>query len=124
MRKNKKEKNVEKQVKYLFVILILLISISFALEYLLDKKISKEKELQRQQTIYTQIKEKFNIYVKTNKNIDIYKLEKDKYTKAGTISKDTELSLEKKEIKNYKDTYFKLANIDYYVNYKAVDKID
>lgn len=121
---NEKNKNDNAIIILEYLILIILILLQFIFSYMLDKKIARENELKRQETIYNQIKEKFNTYVKTINDTIIYKLENNKYIEYGSISKDTELELEQKKIKNYQDIYFKLANSDYYIKYKDIEVIE
>lgn len=121
---NEKNKNENSIVIYEYLILIILILLQFIFSYMLDKKITLENELKKQETIYNEIKTKYNTYVKTINDTLIYKLENGKYVEYGSISKNTELELEKKEIKDYQDIYFKLANLDYYIKYKDIEVIE
>lgn len=122
--KAKKEKNDRQIIILEYLILIIIITMQFLLSYMLDKKIALENERKRQETIYNEIISKYNTYVKAVNDTKLYKLKNDKYIEIGSVSKDTEIVLQKKEIKNYEDVYFKLANLDYYIKYNDVEKIE
>ena len=123
--KNKIIKKENKKVIFNFLILIIcLLSALILNNKLEDKNIKLANEKERQEKLFSEIKASYNKFVSLNEDALIYKLENDKYVEAGSISKDTKLELEDKDIKDYNDIYFKLKNLDYYVKYSSVEKID
>lgn len=121
--KNKGEKATKKSIIISYILLILLIVIFFVSEFKVEEQ-NRRKELERQETLFNEIKKSYNTYVETTKEAKLYKLENGKYKEFGNVSKDTKLILEDKEIKDYQDVYFKLENIDYYVKYDTVNAIE
>lgn len=120
---NKDDENNKKIILFGYLILIILILADLILTGIINRKEAFAKELRREEEIYNTIKKSYNKYIITTNNISIYKLDNNKYEKHGTISKDTQLVLQDKKIKNYKDEYFKLENIDYYVKYSDIKPI-
>lgn len=80
------------------------------------------KELQEYQNKLNDIRSSYNNYININ-NATIYSLEGNNYIKKGTIN-NIDTTLEDIDITNYQEEYFKLKNIDYYINYKDITKID
>ena len=80
------------------------------------------KELQEYQNKLNDIRSSYNNYINI-KSATIYSLEGNNYIKKGTIN-NIDTTLEDIDITNYQEEYFKLKNIDYYINYKDITKID
>lgn len=57
-------------------------------------------------------------YVITNKDAKLYKLQKDKYKKVGSIKKDSLISLDENNQSN--DDYYRLSDSDYYIDYRDI----
>lgn len=66
----------------------------------------------------------YNKYVKTNKDAKLYEFSNNNYFEIGLITENNELELE--EILEYNDDniYFKILNLDYYIKYTDVEKIE
>lgn len=130
--KNRKSKYVRKKqkknkFKIIFVIILSLLLIGVLLGTMLyGYKIHQFEQIkERQEQKQMEIVSHYNKYVKTNKEVDIYKMENNKYIKSGKIGLNQELILEDKNI-TYKDEYFKISSFDeeYYIYYKDIDIID
>jgi peptidoglycan/xylan/chitin deacetylase (PgdA/CDA1 family) len=83
-------------------------------------KLEKEKIVKEHKKIMQNIKNNYNSYVITIKNAKIYKLVNNEYIDSGTISDKVVLNLKDKKIKDYKDIYFELNNINYFIKYTDV----
>lgn len=57
-------------------------------------------------------------YVITNKDAKLYKLQKDKYKKVGSIKKDSLILLDESNQSN--DDYYRLSDSDYYIDYRDI----
>ena len=122
---------------YKVLIFLLCVFLIFAYLYILyikynEKKRSFESEnkqilIENKQTLLknkiAKIKSAYSKYVITNKNADLYKFENNKYVKSGNVSKGYEFTLVEKDITT-DDEFFLIDGLDYYINYKDVDKID
>ncbi len=131
-----REKRRKKALRHLLFVLtaiIILVSI-YSVIYNIDKNKKQkenniklqqeEKEKQTQQRILKDIKNSYNSFVVTTNDAKIYKLVNGEYVEAGTISNGVELNLKSKDIKDYKDVYFELQNIAYFIKYTDVKVID
>lgn len=110
------------------ILLVIVVSILVGIKIDNDKKeqqrIEKEKEIQLK--IENKIKEinsHYNTYVKTNKETKLFELKEEKYVESGKINKDIELELEETKI-DENTKYFKIKNLDYYINYSDVEKLE
>lgn len=83
----------------------------------------REKEEERRIALFTDIKDSYNEYVKTNKEAKLYSLNDDNYVEAGLVGKNIELSLEDMDI-TYQTEYFFIDGLDLYIHYEDVEKID
>ncbi len=85
----------------------------------------KEKAVQvEQEKLKEDIANHYNKYVITNDIIDLYKLDNNKYVKAGSLGKEQIIELKEKDI-TYKDEYVPLVTFDgYYVYYQDINKAD
>lgn len=102
----------------LYIVLIVILSSYIILDH--KKDIKQAEELNKQTNIYKNIKDNYNDFVLINDDSYLYELDDDEYIKKGSISKNLYLELEKKEIKDYRDQYFKVNGLNYYVYYKDV----
>lgn len=86
---------------------------------------NKEKEQKEQEEkLIKEIENKYSSFVKTTKEASLYKKEENTFKKVGTIHENIELEL-KEDIEIIKDRgYFPLKNIDYYLSYQDVEKIE
>lgn len=93
--------------------------------YILTNSFNKEYTIEndkiKQANIIKEINSSYNKYVKTNKEAKLYTLDNNKYEEIGTISADVELELNEKKDDN---EYFSIKGMDYYINYKNVQKIN
>lgn len=112
-----KKKNI--LIILLFLVLLFLVLL---LGFILVNNNKKEKELQDYQNKLDMIRNSYNKYVNVT-NANIYILEKDKYVNKGVIN-NIDIELDDIDITNYQEEYFKLNNVDYYVNYQDIKKID
>ncbi|MEG1351079.1 MAG: polysaccharide deacetylase family protein [Bacilli bacterium] len=103
---------------------LILIVVIFATSYYFYKDYKEKEQLKSDKELVTLIKSKYNLLVITNKDSVIYKLNNKKYVKTGTISKSVELELDELKDISKETKYFKLKNIDYYIDYKDIDKLD
>ena len=115
----------------IFLLFVLVISIIFgSIGYVKynekQEKIEKEMlEKEKKDLKLSKLKEKYNSYVITIKETDLYKKNDDGYLKVARINNNVELMLE--EIKlNYEVDYFKVKGLgeEYYIYYEDVMKID
>lgn len=108
------------------ILIIMALLLTLVLGYLIVSAISDNnkhnKELKEYQNKLNTIRSSYNNHV-IIKDADIYALEGNNYIKKGTIN-NIDTVLEDIDIINYQEEYFKLKNIDYYVNYKDITKID
>ena len=108
------------------ILIIIALILTLVLGYLIVSVIidnnKRNKELQEYQNKLNAIRSSYNNYINI-KSADIYTLEDNKYIKKGTIN-NIDTSLEDIDITNYQEEYFKLKNIDYYIYYKDITKID
>ena len=115
----------KKKTCFILIIIIIIILIITG-SFFLYKNNKKEKKIQyqhQQEKILKEISNHYNKYVITNKNTNIYQKENNKYKKIGTIVKDKKLILKEQKItKNTK--YFELQDLNIFLSYKDVDKID
>lgn len=121
----------KKIVGCLFFIFLLVIGVTL---FFVHKEMELQKEEQRQEelrkkeeerriALFTDIKDSYNEYVKTNKEAKLYSLNDNNYVEAGLVGKDIELSLEDMDI-TYQTEYFLVDGLDLYIHYEDVEKID
>jgi len=126
-----KKKKLKLKKKALIIVIILFIVIGVVAYYEIDKyneeiRLEKEKrkaeilELYKKKKIES-IESHYNNVVVTNNNALLYKLNKGKYKKIGSVSKGEIFNLEEIKI-DEKVKYFKIKDLDLYVDYKSVDK--
>ena len=120
-----------KQKKYfIIVIFVVMIVIIVGGIFLVNKEIKSKKQEQlikeeklRKEKLLLEIKSSYNEYVKTNKEAKLYDFKDNQYVEAGIVGKDVELIL--KEIEITHDTlYFLIDNLDLYISYKDVSKLE
>ena len=100
------------------IILILVISTILILNKINKDNIEKENKL-----LLEEIKSHYNEYVKTNNETKLYKKENDNYIEYGKINKEINLTLEEENI-NLDTKYFYIKDLDLYIKYEDVEKID
>ncbi len=112
------------------LISIILITISSFIYLKVDNEVKEKNRLKELESKKLALQKKivdinshFNKYVKTNKEAILYKLENNKYKNSGKLNKNIEFELEDVSIVKKKE-YFKLKNLDYYIHYKDVEKIE
>ena len=77
------------------------------------------KNMKEEKRIVSEIKKSYSQYVKIKKDSKIYNKEKEQI---GKISKGFEIELDNLKISSSSDNYFKIADTNYYVYYKDVEK--
>lgn len=82
----------------------------------------KQEQIKKEQLV-KEIKDSYNKYVKTNKETKLYYLDEDKYKEIGVVGNNVELTLKDIEI-DYDTKYFLINGLDYYIDYRDVEKID
>ena len=82
----------------------------------------KQEQIKKEQLV-KEIKDSYNKYVKTNKETKLYYLDEDKYKEIGIVCNNVELTLKDIEI-DYDTKYFLINGLDYYIDYRDVEKID
>lgn len=90
----------------------------------IKKKNELEKqqlELENQEKKLADIKMHYSNFVISNKKASLYKLVDNEYVESGQIGADVNINLSILDNISYKDEYFKLANIDYYIYYADVN---
>ena len=112
-----KKKNI-----LIIIALILTLGLGYLIVSVIIDNNKRNKELQEYQNKLNTIRTSYNDYINI-KSADIYTLEGNKYIKKGTIN-NIDTTLEDIDITNYQEEYFKLKNIDYYIYYKDITKID
>lgn len=112
-----KKKNI---VIVLLFLILLVLGLLFG--FILINKNRKEKELQNYQNKLDMIRSSYNKYVNVSE-ANIYVLENGEYINSGVIN-NIDIELEDVDIANYKDEYYKFKNLEYYVNYHDINKID
>ncbi|MDD4706484.1 MAG: polysaccharide deacetylase family protein [Bacilli bacterium] len=117
----------KKIILIIFIVIIFLLSIVGVYLYLEHQEYLKEQAIleqeQKEKELLKNIKSHYNDSVKTNKEATIYELTNNNYNEIGKINKDVELLLEKENI-TINTKYFKISNLNYYINYMDVDKIE
>ena len=115
-----KDRTIFKTILAIAFCIILLIGL-YILTNSFNKEYTNENEKIKQENIIKEINSSYNKYVKTNKEAKLYTLDNNKYEEIGTISADVELELNEK---NDDNEYFSIKGMDYYINYKNVQKIN
>lgn len=95
------------------------------IEYKNDKKEQQEitEQKRKDKELLNDINSHYNTFVKTNKESKIYELKDNKYLEIGKINKDIELTLKEQDI-TIDTKYFLINNLEYYIKYEDVDKIE
>ena len=115
----------KKKIIFIIIVVLFLLAAGFDTYYFIGKHNKEVKKTNKEHSlILKNIKANYNTYVKTVNETALYKKEKGKYVLAGSISSNMNLILEDKKIKDYKDEYFKIKDLDYYVKYTSVSKTD
>lgn len=96
------------------ILLILVTIIFFITTYFICDKLRIENINKTKKNNYSEV-------VKTNKEIILYKKEKDKYIEIGKLEENVKLYLEKT---NYKNDYYKLLDEEYYIYYENIDPVN
>ena len=106
----------------LFLLIILLIGGLVFGYSKYSKYITDKDNTIKHNKLVKDIKNNYSKTIKIKKDTDLYALKNDKYEKAGTISKDFILDIEKLD----KDDipYYKISNTDYFISYKDVSKYE
>lgn len=106
---------MKKTVTIVAIILGLSIGVFLGYKFFFENKIENTSENEK---IIEQNK-KIGKYAITNKNAKLYVKEKDEYKEVGYIESNTKIEIEKNN-----SSYFKIDDLDYYLNIFDVDKTD
>jgi len=125
---NKKSKKKNQKIKkVLIIVLVAVLILSGILAFYLYNEIKDKKEQEKikmqQQQLLEKIKSSYNEYVKTNKEATLYEFKENEYKAIGAVSKGVELQLEKVEI-NINTQYFKIVDLNYYIKYQDIEKLE
>ncbi len=110
---------------------LFIISILILTAFYISKKDEEKRKLEQKQATLKlekqtiqKIKEAYATTIKTNKKANLYKKEKEKFIKIGTIKNEVELELEELKSITYQNKYLKIKNLDYYISYQDIEKIE
>ena len=113
---------MKKKVLIIVVLLVLIVGSGASYYYYIQKK-NNEERLEKEIALKQEIEKHYNSYVITNKDSKVYRFNNNRYEEYGSISKDNKLYIDETNIT--KDTtFFKVKDLDVYINYLDVDKID
>lgn len=107
-------------------IIAILIGTAFFLQKENQKRKIKEKEayIQLKKETVQKIKEAYGMVVKTKKAATLYKKEKKDWIPIGTVASNVELELEELTQIGYENQYLKIKNMEYFISYKDIEKIE
>lgn len=115
----------------LFLIIFFLLIGTFTGFYMVKEKEKKQNEKEmhenvqkKQEELIKEIKKHYHTYVKTNKKASLYIIKNKKYQKIGTVKEDMQYVLEEIPHITEKNAYFKIKDMEYYIAYQDVDKIE
>lgn len=110
------------KIKNITITLLVLLVIFFGIGYLLYMQNNNTQKAKADSL--AKIQSKYNEFVITNKEANIYIKNDDEYIKAGKIGKNVELSLDNQTITE-KTKYFKIKDLseEYYISYDDVEVI-
>lgn len=107
---------MKKKKKIIIVVLILILIIGLCIgSFIIYTNIKQTQETNK---LINEIKNSYAPLVTTTKTKKIYTLKDNNYQEIGTISKDTTISLIKKDVKNKTDIYYQIKDSNYYIDYK------
>lgn len=114
-------------ISVIVLVVIVVIGIIVGWKVITEKKkleAEQQLQIQKEEELLANIKGRYNKTVKTNKEADIYILNNNEYIKSGKIGNAIELTLDDIENITTENKYFKISNMDYYIFYEDVEKID
>lgn len=91
--------------------------------FFLVRKFQEEEKKKKELEMVSKIRKSFSEGIKTKERKKIYQKKKDEYQEAGFVEKETFLPLEKTEINSSSDIYFKIKDLDYYIDYENLEKV-
>lgn len=106
---------MKKTITIVTIILGLVIGTLFGYKFFFENKIEKTNEKEK----ILEQNNKIEKYAITNKKAKVYVKENDEYKEVGDIETDTKIEIEKDN-----SSYFKIDDLDYYLNIFDVDKTD
>lgn len=109
---------MKKKFVFIIVLIISFIVAYFTFSYIKDSNNKPKNRISNKE----KIEEKYSKYIITTDEIKLYKKDNNDYVEVGKINKDVKLILA--DNKKNKSNYYKLDNLDYYINYKKVKAID
>jgi len=111
-----------KKKRIIILLSVLLVVTLCLVGIFLVHKFQEEEKKKKEMEMVSKIRESFSEGVKTTKRKKIYQKKKDKYQEVGFVDKETFLPLEKAKINTSSDIYFKIKDLDYYIDYENLEK--
>ena len=108
--------------KFFYVVIlfiIIVISLIISINIFINKDILSNKKIISKYSDSLEIINHYNKYVKVNNESTLYKMENNELKEIGKVNKDINLELD-----DIHKNYYKIKNLNYYIEYKNVDKID
>ncbi|MDD2435445.1 MAG: polysaccharide deacetylase family protein [Bacilli bacterium] len=115
--------------KLMIITIIILIFAGIATYFYIDYKTEQKQQQaiaeqkKKEKKLLDTIESHYNEYVKANKEATLYEFLDNKYLEIGKINKDVEMKLIKEDI-TINTKYFKISDLNYYINYEDVNKIE
>lgn len=103
--------------------LLVVIVIALCAVLLINNKKETETKIDNNKKVVENIKKHYASYVITNKEAILYKKNNNEYIEYGQVNKDVPLKLEDIKV-NEKTKYFKITELDLYILYEDVEKIE
>ena len=100
-------------VVFVFGSILVILAIFLGSQYLHEKN---------EQEKVNEIKEHYALMVKTSASKKLYQKENEQYVEVGTVAEEIYLPLEEMKIDDSTDTFFKISGVDYYVDYRDLEK--
>ena len=107
---------MKKLVKLIILLVLVVVVISCLL---INNKIKSDKREKERQIHIQEVNDRFNTYLVTNKETNLYKLENEELVEYGKIGKNIKIIA----TETYED-YYKIKDLDLYINYMDADKTD
>lgn len=115
---------MNKKIKVVLIVLsILIIILLLGSFFFYQKEKNEQIKLEKEKHLVKEIKSHYNQYVKTIKKTKLYIKDNKKYKEIGSLAKDEIITLKKQNI-NKNTKYFQIDNINYYIKYQNVEKVE
>lgn len=115
---------MNKKIKVVLIVLsISIIILLLGSFFFYQKEKNEQIKLEKEKHLVKEIKSHYNQYVKTIKKTKLYIKDNKKYKEIGSLAKDEIITLKKQNI-NKNTKYFQIDNINYYIKYQNVEKVE